>query len=131
MEQVVDRLAAAKADKLTLGIEEDIIAALQDMIEALQKAQQDLQQQQQQGPQQQMDPEDQPLVDKIAELKMIRALQDRVRKRTVRYAGLLDDEEDPVGEATDEELRTAIQKLAERQQSITRVTRDIVLGKNQ
>jgi hypothetical protein len=36
-----------------------------------------------------------------------------------------------VGQATDEELRTAIQKLAERQQSIFKVTRDIVVGKNQ
>ncbi len=131
MDQVVNRLAAAKPDKLTLGIEEDIIAALQDMIEALQQAQQDMEQKQQQQQQQQQEPGDQPLVDQLAELKMIRALQDRVRKRTVRYAGLLDDEEDPVGQAVDDELRTAIRKLAERQQSIFRVTRDIVIGKNQ
>ena len=40
-----------------------------------------------------------PLVDQLAELKMIRALQMRVNKRTVRYARLLEDIDDPAGQA--------------------------------
>jgi len=131
MQQVADRLDAAKVEEITQGIEQDIIAALQEMIEALQKAQKDLEKQQQQ--QQQAQPgqgQDMPLVDAIGELKMIRALQMRVNMRTQRYARLLDDIEDPVGQATDRDLREALTKLAERQETIYRLTRDIVLGKN-
>jgi hypothetical protein len=130
MEQVADRLDAAKVESITQGIEQDIIAALQEMIEALQKAQKDMEKQKQQQQAQPGEPQDMPLVDAIAELKMIRALQMRVNTRTQRYAQLLDDGEDPVGQATDQDLREALAKLAERQETIYRLTRDIVLGKN-
>ena len=132
MQQVADRLDAAKVEEITQGIEQDIIAALQEMIEALQKAQRDLEKQQQEQQQAQPgQPQEMPLVDAIAELKMIRALQMRVNLRTQRYARLLDDTEDPVGQATDGDLREALIRLAERQETIYRLTRDIVLGKNQ
>ncbi len=130
MQQVSDRLDAAKVESITQGIEQDIIAALQEMIESLQKAQKDLEKQKQQQQAQPGQPEDMPLVDAIAELKMIRALQMRVNTRTQRYARLLKDAEDPVGQATDQDLREALAKLAERQETIYRLTRDIVLGKN-
>ncbi len=130
MQQVSDRLDAAKVESITQGIEQDIIAALQEMIEALQKAQKDLEKQKQQQQAQPGQPQDMPLVDAIAELKMIRALQMRVNTRTQRYARLLQDAEDPVGQATDQDLREALAKLAERQETIYRLTRDIVLGKN-
>ncbi len=130
MQQVADRLDAAKVESITQGIEQDIIAALQEMIEALQKAQKDLEKQKQQQQAQPGRPQDMPLVDAIAELKMIRALQMRVNTRTQRYARLLKDAEDPVGQATDLDLREALVKLAERQETIYRLTRDIVLGKN-
>lgn len=132
MQQVAERLGATKVDDITIGIEEDIIASLEEMIEALQKAQQDLEdkEQQQQQQQQQGQPGDQPLVDQIAELKMIKALQLRVNKRTTRYARLLEDEEDLVGQATSTDLVDALQKLSQRQQEIFTITRDIVLGKN-
>jgi hypothetical protein len=130
MQQVADRLDAAKVESITQGIEQDIIAALQEMIEALQKAQKDMEKQKQQQQAQPGQPQDMPLVDAIAELKMIRALQMRVNTRTQRYARLLDNGEDPVGQATDQDLREALAKLAERQETIYRLTRDIVLGKN-
>lgn len=132
MQQVAERLADTKVDDITIGIEEDIIASLEEMIEALQKAQQDLEdkQQQQQQQQQQGGEQEQPLVDQIAELKMIKALQLRVNKRTTRYARLLEDEEDIVGQASSADLVDALQKLSQRQQEIFQITRDIVLGKN-
>ena len=131
MQQVVQRLAQGKVGRITQGIEEDIIEALEEMIEALQKAQQEMEEQQQQQQQQQSGPpQDQPLVDAIAELKMIRSLQMRVNKRTTRYAQLLDDFEDPQGQATNDELVDALRKLAQREDRIQRITRDIVLGKN-
>ena len=106
---------------------------LDEMIDALQKAQQDPEemppsdgQPPPPGP-----PQDQPLVDAIAELKMIRALQVRVNSRTDRYSKLLDDVDDPVGQADDAEVADALRRLGEREQKIHRITRDIVLGKNQ
>ena len=132
MDQVAQRLAEIKLERITLGLEEDIIAALEEMIEALQKAQQDAEQRrQQQTPPQSMSPQDQPLVDAIAELKMIRALQMRVNTRTQRYARLLDDPEHPIGQATNNDLVESLGRLAEREARIRQITRDIVLGKNQ
>jgi hypothetical protein len=43
----------------------------------------------------------------------------------------LADDQDPVGQAESSELADAVKKLSERQQEIFKITRDIVLGKNQ
>ncbi len=133
MRSVADRLAAVKVGILTQTAEEEIIASLEDMIAALQQAQQDLEekkQSQQQQPSRPPNPDDMPLVDQIAELKMIRGLQIRINTRTKRYARLLEDMDDPVGTATDIELRQVLQRLAERQERVFQVTRDIEIGKN-
>ena len=61
---------------------------------------------------------------------MIKALQERVNKRTVRYSRLLDNDQDPIGQAESTDLVDALRKLSERQQDVFRITRDIVLGKN-
>ena len=76
MQQVVDRLSQAKVSQVTQGIELDIIATLEEMIDALKKAQKDLEKNQNK-PRLQSGQEESPLVDKLAELKMIRALQMR------------------------------------------------------
>jgi hypothetical protein len=132
MLQVAELLASTNVGGITQGYEEDIIASLEEMIEALQKAQEDLEKQreQQQQQQQTVSPEDMPLVDQLAEIKMIRALQMRVNTRTVRYAGMLTDGDDLVGQAQTEDLRRALERLSDKQQRVQRVTRDIVLGKN-
>ena len=127
MQQVVVRLAQAKVGPITQAIEEDVIAALEEMIEALQKAIEEAEQKKQQPPpSQQGRPQDPPLVDALAELKMIRALQIRVNRRTTRYAKLLDG---PQAEET--ELLEALRRLAERESRIHRITRDLQMGKNQ
>lgn len=126
MQDVVVRLAQAKVDTRTQGLEEDIIAALEEMIEALQKAQKQMedqkQQQQQQGQQQ-----DKPLIDQIAELKMIRSLQLRVNRRTQRYADLIEGKE----QAVEPDLIEAVRELGDREKSIHKAARDIVVGRNQ
>ena len=128
MEQVVARLAQAKADEITVGIEEEIIAALEEMIAALEKAQKDNEEkQQQQGQNQQGEQQEPPLVDSLAELKMIRSLQMRVNNRTERYSKLVEGEE---GQADKADLIDALQKLSERETRIFKATRDIVLEKN-
>ena len=134
MQIVARRVAEEKVGSFTQSVEADIIAALEEMIEALQKAQKEAEerrQEQQQGQQQQMDPSSQPLVDKIAELKMIRALQMRVNKRTQALSKTLLDVEDPVGQATDDEALDSLRDLSGRQKRIQKITSDIVLGKNQ
>ncbi|WP_425614404.1 hypothetical protein NA78x_004271 [Anatilimnocola sp. NA78] len=132
MLQVSERLAETKIDDITVGLEEDIIGSLEELIAALEKAQQDAEQkkQQQQQQQQQQQEQEKPLVDKIAELKMIKSLQERVNKRTVRYSRLLQDDQDVVGQADSADLLAALKALADRQKEIFGITRDIVLEKN-
>ena len=129
METVAARLAQSKVDALTQTTEKDIIAALEEMIAAFQKAQKDQEEQQQrQGQPQAGESQEPPLVDNLAELRMIRALQMRVNKRTQEYAKQVSGDE---GQADQPELLEALEKLSQREARIHRVTRDIVLGKNQ
>ncbi len=125
MEQVVARLAQTKVGDVTQGIEKDIIAALEEMIASLQKAQKDVENKAKQGEPGPSEDSEPPLVDTLSELKMIRALQMRVNVRTQRYAELTKTEQ------TDKpELLEALKRLAEREQRIHKVTRDIVVGRN-
>jgi len=127
MQQVVSRLAQANVSKITQGIEEDIIAALKDMIAALKKAQKDQEGKKKKPSESQSgEPQDPPLIDMLAELRMIRALQMRVNTRTARYSRMVEGEQ-----AENGELVEALRRLAEREERIHRVTRDLQLGKNQ
>lgn len=125
MQQVVDRLSQAKVGQVTQGIELDIIATLEEMIEALKKAQKNLENNRKK-PNSQNRQEDCPLVDKLAELKMIRALQMRINTRTERYSKLVEGEQ-----AENAELVDALKRLAERQQRVYRVTHDLSSGKTE
>ncbi len=61
----------------------------------------------------------------LAELRMVRALQMRVNRRTARYAKLVDGEQ-----AEQAELIEALRRLAEDQSRIHQITRDLESGKN-
>ncbi len=131
MQQVTDLLAAANVARLTQGIEEDIIESLEEMIAALEQAQTDQEQRNQDAPSMPSTmPGDLPLVDALAELKMLKALQIRINRRTSRYAAMLDDTDDPVGKPTDDKLLGAVQELSARQRRLQEITRDISIGKN-
>jgi hypothetical protein len=120
--QVIERLSQAKVDKLTQDVEQDGIAALEEMLKALK----DLEKQRQQPPNSMlMDPQDQPLVDVLSEIKLIRSLQVWVNNRTERYTKQIKGEQ-----ADSLDLIEAIQRLAERQERIYRITRDLSAGKN-
>jgi hypothetical protein len=125
--QVVQRLAEAKVDKITQGIEEDVIAALEEMIQALQKAQKDRQKKPPPPGTKPMEGEaqDPPLVDVLAELNKIRALQMRVNTRTERYSKLIEGEQ-----ARNPDLVEALRRLSERQERVYKITRDLHTGKN-
>ena len=129
MEQVSARLGGAKVGNITQEIEEDIIETLDYMIEALVKAQQDMESQAGQGGGG-GSPGDEPLVDSLAEIKMIRGLQTRIYRRHRRYSRLLEDPDDLLGESSDPDIREALDRLSERQDQLTEITRDIAIGKN-
>ncbi len=128
MEQVMQRLERANVGSLTQSIELEIIKALEEMIAALQKAQREIQAGGGGGGGGGSG-EDQPLVDKLAEIRMIRTLQMRVNSRTQRYGKLLTEPE--VEQADKPDLIEAVRRLAEREQQIKQITRDIVTGRNQ
>jgi membrane-associated HD superfamily phosphohydrolase len=127
MRTVANRLRRVKTDEVTQALEEDIIATLEETLAALQKALQELREQKaSQQQQQQGSPGEQPLVDQLAELRMIRALQIRVNRRTEFYDGLIE------GNHTAElELLEALRELAQRQERIFEATRDLHQGTNQ
>ncbi len=125
MRQVVERLARARTGEITQAIEEDIIAALEEMIEALEKSMEDAEERRQEQNPPPSQPQDPALVDLIAELKMIRALQMRINKRTERYSKLIIDQQ-----ADNQELLEALRRLAEREERIYEITRELGLGRN-
>ncbi|MBA2114840.1 hypothetical protein [Bremerella alba] len=132
MQEVANRLGQAKLDSLTITIEEDIVTGLEELLEALKQAQKDQEERKQQQQQQQQQQQgEEPLVDKIAELRLIKSMQVRVNQRTNRYAQMLDDADDEVGQATSDDLKNLLRDLAERQSRIYDITRDNVQGKNQ
>lgn len=120
-----DRLAEADTGALTQGVEEDVIAALEEMITALEKAQKEMQDQKPGQPNQGGGEQEMPLVDTIAELKMIRAMQMRVNNRTQRYTELTKSEQ-----ASEPQILKALEELAQREARIHKITRDIVVGRN-
>lgn len=134
LEQVHDdsTQAAARLDRgnvagETVGLVADIVTGLEEMLAAVERARQQAEQDQPQGQGQGRPPQpgEEPLVDTLAELKMLRTLQARVNARTRRLSQVLDDAVDP---AAQPELRTVLGRLAERQRSIERAARDIVKG---
>ncbi|MCG8377923.1 MAG: hypothetical protein MI865_00450, partial [Proteobacteria bacterium] len=126
MVTVAQRLGDVKLGMITQGLEEDIIEALEETLAALQQALKQLREQQAQQQQGGGQPGEQPLVDQLAELRMIRALQNRINRRTVRYGKLLGDEY-----ALKQDLRAALTALARRQERVFEATRDLESGRNQ
>jgi hypothetical protein len=127
MLRVAERLTGSKVDEVTAGIQEDILAALEEMIAALQKAQRDMEQkkqQQQQQQQQQGEPGEQPLVEQIAELKLIRTMETRILSTTQRYSKIAAESPNAA------DLLQLVRDLAQRQSNLYRVTRDIVQKRN-
>ncbi len=131
MLQVAGRLSAAMVGAVTVEIETDIVETLGYIVEALVQTQEDMERMKQANQQQGGGgpPGEKPLVDQLAEIKMLRSLQERIYKRHLRYSKMLPDPEDPVGMADDPEIQAALDRLAERQRRLTEIAEDIVAGK--
>jgi hypothetical protein len=140
MVNVAARLRKTDTGEITVVIENDIIETLGEMVDALKKARQQNKSKPKPGqPGQQGQPQDQKLIDMIAELKMIRSMQLRVNRRTKLYGDQYKGEQaPPVETGKDETAREQLERihrelkeLSERQQKISRVTDDIAKGKNE
>jgi hypothetical protein len=126
MQQIAERLNRVKVDLLTQTMEEDVIAALEETLAAIQQSLEKLRDQkaQQQGGGGGA-PGEQALVDQLAELRMIRALQLRINRRTQQYGALVEGEQ-----ATESELLGMLDELALRQAKIVQATSDLEQGNN-
>jgi hypothetical protein len=128
-EQVATRVGRGDLASATAGLAEDIVSGLEELLASLERARGDPERARQSGPGGRApEPGEEPLVDALAELKMLRSLQGRVNQRTISLARLLADGAE---EAEEPELRTALAKLAERQRQIERAASDIVGGRTE
>jgi hypothetical protein len=126
MQQIADRLNRVKVDLLTQTMEEDVIAALEETLAAIQQSLEKLRDQKAQQPGGRGGaPGEQALVDQLAELRMIRALQLRINRRTQQYGALVEGEQ-----ATESELLGMLDELALRQAKIVQATSDLEQGNN-
>ena len=135
MEQVASRLSASKVGQVTIEIENDIVETLGYLIEALAQAQKENEANRNRGQGQGGGsggrPGESSLVGKIAEIRMLRALQDRIFRRHSRYAKLLDDPSDPIGKSDDPDIRAALRRLTAKQSQLTEITKEIVASLNE
>jgi hypothetical protein len=132
MLQIASRLSASQVGTITIEIEEDVIDTLEYLIQALVQTQKDLAKLESPGKSQAGGTSgDQPLIDRLSEIKMLRGLQVRILKRHERYSRLLADPNDPIGVSEKSSLDSALERLALRQSQLTDITRDIVNEMNQ
>lgn len=126
MNNVAGRLDRTDTGETTRLIEQIIVETLDEMILALQRELEKIKQQEQQPQQQQQQqPQDKALVDAIAELKMIRSLQNQVNRLTKQVGLEIEGEQ-----AADVENRNLLLDLSRRQQRIQEATYDLSTGKS-
>lgn len=118
--RMVEQLFAAQdVGRLNLSTQQAILAALQEMLDAVRERLEELEkgEEQQGGSLMAGMP---PLVDLLAELRMIRTLQQRIRTRTEEYQRWL-----AAGTEAAEPIEKALQSLAERQARLREITREL------
>lgn len=124
MMQVSRRLGRVDPGQETQMIEDDVVVTLKEMIEAFKKQQQE-QRDKKETQQNNGTPPPQELIDKLAELRMIKAMQMRVNTRTVQWSKRYEGEE-----ARDPVIIIELNDLAKRQLRIWNVTDNIAKGRN-
>ena len=96
-----------------------IIAALQEILDTLQQRLEELEREQEEGSGG-FGPGKVPFVNLLAELRMVRTLQHRIRSRTEEYLRLLSE-----SEQANERLQEVLRNLAERQARLQEITRNL------
>ncbi len=126
MQAVQKRLAATWVDTDTQGIEENIIQMLKDMIDSLKKAQAEIKKSQAGDPPPPGGkPGPKPLIDQLAELKLIRAFQTQVNSRTKMYATKYTGEQ-----ASDAIIQNELRQISQRQAKLQDMIQKMVTGAN-
>ncbi|MGL4422316.1 MAG: hypothetical protein ACRCZF_16720, partial [Gemmataceae bacterium] len=111
----------------TQSLEENVIAMLKDMVQALKKAQQDLQNQKDKKPSEGGGGKaNQPLIDALAELRLIRARQMQVNERTIQYSKKYTGEQ-----ALDPIIQNELRQLAASQAKLQEMIHKIATKANQ
>jgi len=132
MVEVKNRLGRTALDTVTLHVIDSVIDALQEMLDAVQAAIEEVRQRQENTGDQQpgnMTAEE-PLIQLLAELRMIRSMQRRVNERTIRY----DNEIKQLLEKPDADLshlRLAVEELARQQNRISRILHELRIGRTE
>ncbi|MBK8269022.1 MAG: hypothetical protein IPK83_12235 [Planctomycetes bacterium] len=117
--EVADRLAAADAGDAVRVTQADLEAVLRDIIEAIERKQEEMENEEESGDQDSGD-QNRPLLPGSAELKLLRACQLRVNKMTQQ---LQTDRAKP--DASAEEIGKRLKKLAERQDGVAEMAKDM------
>ena len=135
MTQIAARLSSAKVGNFTIDLETEVIDTLNYLVSSLAETQRENEEKKDSPPPANQGtpppPGEEPLVGKIAELKMLRSLQDRIYRRHQRYSKQLERPDDPVGTSEDPELVAALKRLTAKQKKLTRITQEIVHGSKQ
>ncbi len=128
MNAVQKRLNEARVGEDTQQIEQDIIDQLTMMKEALKKAKQDMENKPSEP--KPSDPnakkQDNKLLELLAELKLVKSLQEQVNKRTIMH-----NKQDPGEQAKDPLIQVELAQLAARQLVLKKMIHDIETKANQ
>ncbi len=120
MLQVAARLKTAELGPITQQVEQEIIDSLSDAVDAVDAAIESQQAKKSPPPgEQQGQPGQQPLVDKLAELRMIRAMQARIQSRT-KFWSTHRETAEPAA------IRQELDRLAEQQRRLVTATEQLV-----
>lgn len=127
MRRVSGMLAKGSVGKNVQMIEEDILATLEEMLAAVEKSQKEIQEQSKNPPPGSSMGEMEPaLIDRLSEIKMIRASQLRVNRRTEMLEKWIQEKN-----RADEETEAALRDLSQQQERIRQITRELGLQRNQ
>ncbi|HEY1186399.1 MAG TPA: hypothetical protein VGE74_02030 [Gemmata sp.] len=128
MEAIQRRLNDARVGEDTQQIEQDVIDQLKLMLEALKKAKQDLENKPSDSKPSDSNAKkpDNKLLEILAELKLIKALQEQVNKRTVMHS-----KTDPNEQAKDPLVQAELNQLAARQKVLQDMLHKIATQANQ
>lgn len=123
MEQIKARLEVAKIDSITNALQQDVAGGLNDLVAALQTEQKENEKNQNgatpSGDNTTQQVDQRPLLQKIAELKIIRQVQLRINSRHKLYANKLKGDTSP---EEDETLARLTKELSERQKLLQEMT---------
>ncbi len=126
MQAVQLRLEKAVVGEDTQTIEQNIIAMLKDMVAALKKQQQEMQNSKNNPNPSQPSKPNQKLIDQLAELKLIKALQTQINSRTTMYGKKSTGEQ-----AEDVLIQNELKQLAQRQTKLQDMIQKIHTQANQ